>query len=55
MKCRECGQELTEHGTTDEYRLCHQCYCLVMDTTNTEHADKRAYYKQLALATKGNK
>lgn len=53
MKCRECDSELQELTEMDEYRLCHPCYCQVMDTGNTDFAEKRSLYKQLAEATKG--
>lgn len=31
--CRECGKLLYETGEVDEFRLCHVCYCVVMDTS----------------------
>jgi hypothetical protein len=33
VNCKNCGDELTEWGEVDEYELCHECYCQVMDTT----------------------
>lgn len=31
--CRECGDELYEDGEVDNYFLCHECYCRVMEPT----------------------
>lgn len=33
VNCRECGKLLYETGEVDEFRLCHVCYCSVMDTS----------------------
>lgn len=51
MLCRECSNPLTDVGEMDAYRLCHACYCEIMDTTKSEYAEHRMYYKQLASET----